>query len=79
VTAGIQEIMKGKNKKAVEEFLEFSNEQIAGMVKLVRGDLTKLQRNAMGALIVLDVHARTVVEKLIKARVGSTNDFEWTQ
>jgi len=79
VTAAIGEIAKGKNKKAVEEFLEFSNEQIAATVNLVRGELTKLQRNAMGALIVLDVHARTVVEKLIKTRVNSTNDFEWTQ
>jgi dynein heavy chain len=70
VTAAIQEIMKGKNKKAVEEFLEFSNEQVSAMVNLVRGDLTKLQRNAMGALIVLDVHARDVVTRMIKARVS---------
>jgi len=42
VTAAIQEMMKGKNKKAMEEFYEFSLEQIAGMVHLVQGDLTKL-------------------------------------
>jgi len=35
VTAAISEIMKGKNKKALEEFYEFSLEQIAAMVNLV--------------------------------------------
>lgn len=34
--------MKGKNKKALEEFLNFSNEQINEMVDLVKGDLEKL-------------------------------------
>jgi len=42
VTAAILEIGKGKNKKAMEEYLDFSNEQIAAMVTLVRGDLNKL-------------------------------------
>ena len=48
------------------------------MVQLVRGDLNGLQRNCMGALIVLDVHGRDVVRNMIKARVDSLNDFGWT-
>jgi dynein heavy chain len=74
----ITEMIKGKNKKAMEEFLEFCQEQIARMVSLVRGDLNQLQRNAMGALIVLDVHGRDVVKRMIKARVDNINDFDWT-
>lgn len=31
----------------------------------------------MGALIVIDVHAREVVRQMIKARVETMNDFEW--
>jgi len=42
VTGAIQEITRGKNKKAMEEFLEFSIEQITCMVNLVRGDLNQL-------------------------------------
>ena len=49
------------------------------MVDLVRTDLDRLQRTALGALIVLDVHARDVVVNMIKARVESENDFEWTK
>jgi len=40
VTAAITEIMKGKNRKALEEFLQFSVLQINKMVDLVRGELT---------------------------------------
>lgn len=78
VTGAITEMMKGKNKKAMEEFLDFSQEQIARMVTLVRGDLNFLQRNAMGALIVLDVHGRDVTKRMIKGRVDNINDFDWT-
>lgn len=77
-TNAIMEMQRGKNKKAMEEFLDFCNNQIGSMVNLVRGDLNHLQRNAMGALIVLDVHGRDVVKRMIKARVDNINDFDWT-
>ena len=77
VTNAITEIMRGKNRKALEEFLEFSIQQINKMVDLVRGDLTSHQRTLMGALIVIDVHAREVVRQMIKSRVETMNDFEW--
>lgn len=78
VTSAIEEIMKGKNKKALEEFHAFSNQQINRMVALVRGELTPLQRNAMGALIVIDVHALEVVDGMAKARVDNIVSFDWT-
>lgn len=69
--------MRGKNRKALEEFLTFSNLQINKMVALVRGDLNIQQRTLMGALIVIDVHALEVVRNMIKSRVENINDFEW--
>jgi len=39
------------------------------MVLIVRGDLDLLRRTLMGALMVLDVHARDVVGDLQKANV----------
>jgi hypothetical protein len=47
------------------------------MINLVRGDLGKQQRNLMGALIVLDVHGKTVLESLIKERTDDLNSFAW--
>jgi dynein heavy chain len=47
------------------------------MVHIVRGELDLLKRTLMGALMVLDVHARDVVGLLQKANVQSCNDFDW--
>ncbi|TPX54258.1 hypothetical protein SeMB42_g00367 [Synchytrium endobioticum] len=51
--------------------------QLQGLVGLVRGELAYLQRLVLGDLIVIDVHARDVVQRLIDAGVSSENDFEW--
>ena len=39
---------------------------VTNTVNLVRGTLTKLQRKTLSALIIMDVHAKDVVEKLVK-------------
>ena len=51
--------------------------QLGDMVELVRGELTKLQRLTLGALIVLDVHARDVHDRLMGESVKSVDDFGW--
>ena len=52
------------------------------MVELVRGQLTRLERSVMGALIVLDVHGKDVVmamRSVSRTKVENINDFEWTR
>ena len=51
--------------------------QLADMVELVRGKLSRIQSLILGALIVLDVHARDVHERLVGERVASVDDFGW--
>jgi dynein heavy chain, axonemal len=74
----IRQIMKGEDSNALKVFLEFSIKQLNNMIQLVRSKLEPLQRTAMGALIVLDVHARTVVQNMVKSRVSHINDFDWS-
>uniref|UniRef100_A0A8D0CCX0 Dynein axonemal heavy chain 3 n=1 Tax=Scleropages formosus TaxID=113540 RepID=A0A8D0CCX0_SCLFO len=55
----------------------FSNDQIADIVELVRGKLPGGARMTLGALTVIDVHARDVVAKLAHDGISSLNDFQW--
>ena len=52
--------------------------QLGEIVGLVRGELTKLQRATLSALVVMDVHARDVVASLASQNLqGRPQDFAW--
>lgn len=43
----------------------------------IRGNLTKIQRLKMVVLVTIEVHARDVIEKMIKAGCSEVNAFDW--
>ncbi|KAM9856968.1 dynein axonemal heavy chain 1 [Aulostomus maculatus] len=51
--------------------------QLGDLVQLVRGNLSRIQRAVLSALIVIEVHAKDVAAKLVEQEVSSVNDFEW--
>jgi dynein heavy chain len=51
--------------------------RIRDIVLLVRGQLTRVQRCTLSALLVVDVHARDVVEELKLAAIDTPAAFEW--
>lgn len=63
--------------KGVSDYLEILEAQLLDTVSLVRQKLTKLQSITLGALIVIDVHAKEVIKKLKDDQITDINAFEW--
>ncbi|KAK6993742.1 dynein heavy chain 3 axonemal, partial [Biomphalaria glabrata] len=59
----------------LKAYLARSNKQVEEIVEMVRGKLTKMARITLGALIVIDVHARDVISNLL--HTTSPDDFSW--
>ena len=51
--------------------------QLQEIIVRVRGKLTKIQKKIINALIVIDVHAKDVVDKLWQNEISSADSFEW--
>ncbi|CAG5890787.1 unnamed protein product [Menidia menidia] len=71
------EVSEAIQTNSLPSYVEKCNEQIADIVELVRGKLPGGARMTLGALTVIDVHARDVVAKLANDRISSLNDFAW--
>ena len=52
-------------------------QQLEDSVQLVRGKLSTLERITIGALCVIDVHARDVTKKAAEVGVDNVRHFEW--
>ncbi|XP_010216373.1 PREDICTED: dynein heavy chain 3, axonemal [Tinamus guttatus] len=72
-----KEVSEAISNGTLLDFLEKSNLQIADIVELVRGKLSSGARLTLGALTVIDVHARDVVAKLAEDKITDLNDFQW--
>lgn len=67
-----------KNPRLILDFYEQVKEDLNEIVTLIRSkEITNLQRITIKALIVIDVHAKDVVDELIKKKVNSETDFNW--
>lgn len=73
----IEKGIKEKGKKGVSDYLEQMEKDLYDLVELVRGKLNTLQRITLGALTVIDVHARDVTKDLVEKELDNINSFDW--
>ncbi|KAI8996174.1 dynein heavy chain and region D6 of dynein motor-domain-containing protein [Gaertneriomyces semiglobifer] len=75
-TLGVESAIR-EGKRGLEAFLQELNNDLNDIIQLVRGPLSKMARATLGALVVIDVHARDVVAQLVKEGLKDVNDFSW--
>jgi dynein heavy chain len=79
-TAELEDVWRRMGKgeaTALVDYMEFYKRQLLDTVALVKGTLTSHQRMVCCTLIVVDVHARDVVQSLIDDNCSTTVDFNW--
>jgi dynein heavy chain len=74
-TQDLENKLAKDGKQGVKDYFEFCETQLLETVSLVRQKLTKLQSLTLNALIVIDVHARDVIGRLIQHEVEDKNHF----
>ena len=76
-TSEVESNMKTKGLEGVRDYYNQLQIQLNDLVELVRQKLTKQQQVTLNALIVIDVHAKDVVYKLVKNQIEDIGAFEW--
>jgi len=76
-TTDTERFIREKGNAGVHEHYEQLVRQLNDMVFLIRGKLSKMARITIGALAVIDVHARDVMKNMAQAGVSKVTDFDW--
>lgn len=65
------------NKHAMKQELKNFTKGVNDMIDLIRTDLDKLNRKKINTLIIVDVHARDIVDGFVRDSILDSREFEW--
>ena len=71
-----RKVVKG-DKYAMKDYLSKSTGQLNDMVHRVRSPLTKLERKKINTLLIIDVHARDIVDTFVRDSILDAREFAW--
>lgn len=77
-TFNVTEALNSGDESTVQEYMDELKDNLQDIVALIRSPkLTNLARITIKALIVIDVHAKDVVQELIDNKVKNDKEFKW--
>ena len=69
--------IKAGNKLAMKRFSKALGDQLEQLVVSVRSDLSSNDRKKVNTQIIVDVHARDIVDRFVRDSIMDENEFEW--
>ena len=70
-------VKNGQDKMAMKFLSEKLTAQLADLTKLVRSDLTNMERKKVNTMIIIDVHARDIIESFVRDSILDESEFAW--
>jgi dynein heavy chain len=61
----------------MKDELKKQSKDLDDLIDIVRTDLNSLDRKKVNMLIIVDVHARDVVDRFVKDSILDAREFEW--
>ena len=65
------------NKQAMKEHAVKQNRQINDLVVLVRSSLSKNDRKKFNTVLIIDVHARDIIDSFVRDSILDAREFQW--
>ncbi|KAF4667709.1 Dynein heavy chain 10, axonemal [Perkinsus chesapeaki] len=70
-------VMEKGDKNAMKKELRKETQQLNQLVELIRTDLSSCNRKCVNTLIILDVHARDIVDRFVRDSILDAREFAW--
>lgn len=69
--------IKNGNKLAMKKYSKVLGDLIEQLVITVRSDLSANDRKKINSQIIVDVHARDIIDRFVRDSIMDANEFEW--
>ena len=69
--------VKAGEKQAMKQFSAKQFRQIDDLVMLIRSPLSKNDRKKFNTVLIIDVHARDIIDTFVRDSILDAREFQW--